>query len=73
MESTTERTRLVAPGIWCGRRERAVARALSPLAGVRRVGASAPTKRVAVDFDSGVASRDENLETLAATEYPVAP
>jgi hypothetical protein len=42
MESTTERTRLVAPGIWCGRREQAVA-------------------------------RDENLESLAATECPVAP
>ncbi len=63
---------LTVPNISCEHCERAIKKALEPLAGVESVRVDIPAHIVSVEFDERRVGLDRIKEVLLAEEYPVA-
>jgi copper chaperone len=70
--STTAKTILNVPDISCGHCVLTITKALQPLAGVRNVKVSIPTRQVEVEYDENLVGIDRMAESLAEENYPVA-
>ena len=63
---------LSVPDISCEHCERAIKGAVEPLAGVRSVEVSIPTRKVTVEYDESTLTLDRIKAAIEAEEYPVA-
>jgi len=66
------RITLNVPDIDCEHCEHAITEALTPVAGVRSVQVSIPTKQVQLDYDESALSVDQVKDILKEEDYPVA-